>query len=103
MKTFLIKYEFKEGSPDAWHEAIGRFIAALDNDPDLKGRISYRCMKEKNGPGYYHLATPVDDVAATMLQTKDFFRPYTEETRRVGGGVVEVVPLEVIAETNFRA
>ena len=103
MKTFLIKYQFKEGSPEEWHGHIGRFIAALDSDPDLKGRISYRCMKEKSGPGYYHLATPTTDEAATALQNKDFFRPYTEETRRVAGGLVEVVPLEVIAETSFRA
>ena len=103
MKTFLIKYQFKDGSPDAWHQEIGRFIAALDSDPELKGRISYRCMKEKDGPGYYHLATPVDDEAAAALQRKAFFRPYTDETKRVAGGLVEVVPLEVIAETTFRA
>ena len=103
MKTFLIKYQFKEGSPEEWHRHIGRFIAALDSDPDLKGRISYRCMKERNGPGYYHLATPTSDEAAALLQTKDFFRLYSEATRRVAGGTVEVVPLEVVAETSFRA
>ncbi len=103
MKSFLIKYQFKEGTPEDWHKEIGRFIAALDTDPDLKGKIAYRCMKETNGPGYYHLATPMSDEATAALQSKDFFRPYTEETRRVAGGVVEVVPLEIIAETSFRA
>ena len=33
MKTFLIKYRFKEGSPEDWHRHIGRFIAALDSAP----------------------------------------------------------------------
>ena len=103
MKTFLIKYQFKDGSPEAWHQEVVRFIAALDSDPELKGRISYRCMKERNGPGYYHLATPVDDEAVAALQRKAYFRRYTEETKRVAGGVVEVVPLEVIAETTYRA
>ena len=103
MKTFLIKYQFMDGSPEAWHQEIVRFIAALDSDPELKGRISYRCMRERNGLGYYHLATAVDDEAIAALQRKAFFRPYTEETKRVAGGVVEVVPLEVIAETTYRA
>jgi hypothetical protein len=102
MKSFLIKYQFKEGTPEAWHAEVSRFIAALDSDPELKGRIAYRCMKEKNGLGYYHLATTLDDEAPAALQRKAFFGPYTEETRRVAGGTVEVVPLEVIAETSFR-
>jgi len=103
MKSFLIKYQFKEGSVDAWHQQIARFISALDSDPELKGKIAYRCVKEKNGPGYYHFATAIDDAAIAALQGKDFFRPYTDETKRVAGGGVEVVPLEVIAETSFRA
>lgn len=103
MKSFLIKYQFKDGSREAWHQEIARFISALDSDPELKGRISYRCMKEQNGPGYYHLATAADDDASAALQRRPFFRPYTDETKRVAGGAVEVVPLEVIAETTYRA
>ena len=30
-------------------------------------------------------------------------RDFTEETKRVAGGEVEVVPLEIIAETSYRA
>ena len=50
MKHFLIKYRFKSGSKDEWHQEIARFIAALDNDPALKGKISYRCMKRRKAP-----------------------------------------------------
>jgi len=37
------------------------------------------------------------------LQANEFFSRYNEETKRVSGGTVEVVPLEIIAETAFRA
>jgi quinol monooxygenase YgiN len=104
MKHFMIKYRFKEGSREAWHQAIASFIAALEADPTLKGRISYRCMKARNdSDDYYHLAAAADDDAIKALQANAFFARYTEETRHASGGSVEVLPLEIIAETAFRA
>jgi len=104
VKHFLIKYRFKDGSEAAWRERIGRFIAALDGDATLNGRISYRCMKADNGSDeYYHLAATSDDEAGKVLQSRDFFKAYTEETKRVSGGTVEVLPLAIIAETSARA
>jgi hypothetical protein len=103
MKHFLIKYQFKEGAPDAWRQRIGEFIAALESDPELTGKIAYRVMKHRDGSGFYHLAAASDDQAAAALGRKDFFQSYAEETRRVAGGEVEVLPLELVAETLHRA
>ena len=103
MKQFLIRYQFKVGTPEAWRGHIAAFIAALDSDPELEGRISYRCMKERDGSGYYHLAEVTDDEVVGILQGKDFFKRYNEETRRVGGGDVQVTPLELIGQTAKRA
>ena len=62
MKHFLIKYRFQDGSPEAWRDEIERFIAALEADQTLNGRIAYRCMKADNGSGeYYHLAAAADE------------------------------------------
>ena len=99
MKRFLIKYRFSAGTREDWHAEIARFIAALDSDPGLKGRISYRCLRARDGDDYYHLATTADDTAAKELGQRDFFKHYTEATKRASGGTVEVVPLDVIAET----
>ena len=99
MKHFLIKYRFQNGSEDAWHKDIAEFIAALDGDPALKGKISYRCMKNQKGSDYYHLATAVDDQAIKALQASAFFSKYTEKTKHAAGGTVDVLPLEIIAET----
>jgi hypothetical protein len=100
MKHFMIKYQFANGTPEEWHREIAQFISALDNDPELKGRISYRVMKNRDDAGYTHLAAPADEAAVKALQSRDFFKHYTERTRQVAaGGEVVVTPMELIAET----
>jgi hypothetical protein len=100
MKHFMIKYKFAHGTPEEWHREIARFIAALDNDPELKGRIIYRCMKNRDDSSYFHLASAADDAAVKVLQQREFFKHYTEKTREVAGGDVVVTPIEWIAETS---
>jgi len=100
MKQFLIKYRLEEGSEEPRHQQIDAFIAALDGAPALKGKISYRSMRVRGEPDYYHLAEAADDAAVQALQSRDFFTRYTEQTDVAAGGKVEVLPLEVIAETR---
>ena len=53
----------------------------------------------RDSADYYHLASPKDDQAPKDLQSRDFFSGYTARTKLVSNGGVEVLPLEVIAET----
>src|SRR5258707_4798292 len=99
MKQFLIKYRHTTGTTEDWHREIASFIASLDGDPALKGKIGYRCMKGRDGADYYHLATVFDDTARIALQERAFFRHYTGATRLVSGGSVEVVPPRRTAAT----
>ena len=67
---------------------------------ELKGRIGYRVMKNRDDSGYFHLASAADDAAVKTLQSRDFFRAYQARTREVAaGGNVTVTPIEVIGET----
>ena len=100
MKHFLIKYRSRNGSTEDWHREIKRFIAALDSDPACAGKVSYRCMKAGDGSGYYHLAALADDTTSKLLQTREFFTQYKERTNHFAGGLVEILPLEVVAETE---
>ena len=99
MKHFMIRYEFKHGTTEAWHQEIGRFIKAIDQDPELKGRIGYRVLKNRDDGHYFHLASAADDAAQKTLQSRDFFKHYTEMARRVAGGEVTVTPIEWIDPT----
>jgi hypothetical protein len=38
MKQFLIRYTLTNGTPDAWHQDIAKFISDLNNYPELKGK-----------------------------------------------------------------
>jgi hypothetical protein len=100
MKQFLIKYRRQNASSDDWHREIAKFIANIDSDPALKGKIGYRCLKSRDGLDYFHIATVYEDAGQAALQTRDWFKTYQAATRSAAGGTVEVVPLEMVAETG---
>jgi quinol monooxygenase YgiN len=104
MKRSLIAYTYRldAGSRAAWHRQVAEFIEQLDKDPELGGRIRYRCMRARESESYYHLAEVADDQAVATLRERPYFKRYTEETKRVGGDSVDVTPLETIAETSPR-
>jgi hypothetical protein len=100
MKHFLIRYQFKNGTIQEWHKEIDRFIAALENDPTLNERIAYRCMKSRENGEYFHIAAAADDQAVKDLGDREYFKHYTGKTDAVSGDTVEVLPVEVIAQTK---
>ena len=100
MKISMIKYQFANGTSEVWHREVARFITALDGDPEIKGRISYRVMKNRDDSSYFHLAEVTDDAVVKTLQSRDFFKAYQAKTREVAAsGNVTVTPVELIAQT----
>lgn len=99
MKHFLIKYQLKAGTEDQRRQDMVAFIAAMEKDPAIKGKISYRCMKVPGKADYMHIVAAQDE-AVQALQSQPYFKNYTDQTKTAAGGSVEVIPLEVIAETN---
>ena len=67
MKQFLIKYRRTNGSTEDWHREIGTFIAAIDSDPALKGKVSM-------------LTEMADSVGLVMLANGDDPAEVTDET-----------------------
>jgi hypothetical protein len=102
VKYFLIEYHFKEGSVEEYHKDIELFISELDADPELRGRISYRCLKGVKDSAYHHLACVPDEQTLKIMQERDFFKRYSARVKAVAGGEVTVSPLELIAETQER-
>jgi hypothetical protein len=74
MKDFLIKFRLTNGPEERWHQDIARFISALDDDPALSGKISYRCLKGRGGSDYYHLAAAAGEQATQALRSREFPR-----------------------------
>lgn len=88
MKQFLIKYRHTNGTTEDWHKEIAKFIAGIDGDPALKGKVGYRCMKGRDSADYYHIATVFDDAGRVAFQERPFFKHYTEATRSISGATV---------------
>ena len=100
MNHFMIRYRLTNATQEAWHREMAAFVSALDGDPELKGRISYRCMKIRDDDSYFHLAAAADEQAIKTLQGREYFKRYTEKTKEIAGGEVTVSPLEILAETG---
>ena len=99
MKHFMINYEFRNGTRDEWHREIGRFIRAIEADPELKGRIGYRVLKNRDDNSYFHLASVAEEDAQKKMQSRDFGKHYSAMTRQVSGGEVTATPIETIDAT----
>jgi len=67
MKQFLIKYQLKVGTEEQRRDEMVAFIAAMNGDPAVKGRISYRCMKVPGKPDYWHIVTAEDDASIVAM------------------------------------
>jgi hypothetical protein len=101
MKQFMIRYRRASADAETWHREIAAFIAAVDGDPELRGRIGYRVMRLGDGDEYLHIATPADDQAVKTLQSRDFFKRYNERVRAVAAdGKVDVTGLKLVGETK---
>src|SRR5262249_16347547 len=99
MKYVLIKYRLEDGAPAEWHDEVKRFVKAIEADPELSGKITYRGMRKPDGD-YYHLAAVVDQATADLLGTREFFERYTARVDEVSKGTLETSPLEIIAQTE---
>ena len=101
MKRFMIRYRFANGTEADSARRDCALHRRAGQRPILAGRVSYRCMRIKGDPAYYHLATAADDDAARALNESPFFKRYTDATKRVAeGGRVDVTPMEIIGETE---
>jgi hypothetical protein len=102
MPQSIIVYTLKNGAREDWHRQVEAMVTRMNADPDLKGRIAYRVLRQRNGDRYWHVASAIDEAALKALQGKDYFRSYQASTREVSGGTIDVVGTETVAETDFR-
>ena len=97
----LIRYTLSEPS-DEWECEVLAFIRAIDSDASLRGRVSYRCLKETDGVSFCHLAAAVDDAAVEELKQKPFFKPYSTRLRAVAKAGPHFTKLQVVGATEVQ-
>jgi hypothetical protein len=97
----LIRYAIREPSED-WEREVSAFIQAIDRDPSLRGRVSYRCLKESDGVSFCHIAAAVNDSAVEDLKERPFFKPYSAKLRAIATRGPEFTKLQVVGETEIQ-
>ncbi len=97
----LIRYSISRPSED-WEREVLAFIQAIDREASLRGRLSYRCLKESDGVSFCHIAAAVDDSAVEDLKKKSFFKPYSAKLRAVAGGEPHFTKLQVVGGTELQ-
>ena len=78
------------------------FIEAIDLDPSLRGRISYRSFKGADGVSFYHMTAAEDAGAIAELREKPFFKQYAARMREVAQGGPEFTQMQLIGGTKIQ-
>jgi hypothetical protein len=97
----LIRYTIIEPSEE-WEREVLAFIRAIDCDTSLRGRVSYRCLKETDGLSFCHVAAAVDDAAVEDLKQKPFFKQYSARLRAVAKAGPHFTKLQVVGGTEVQ-
>jgi hypothetical protein len=97
----LIRYSINVPNEDWEHEVLA-FVRAIDRDPSLRGRVSYRCLKEGDGVSFCHIAAAVNDAAVDDLKERPFFRPYSAKLRAIAKCEPEFTKMQVVGGTEIQ-
>ena len=97
----LIRYTVKAPT-DEWEREVLAFIQAIDREPSLCGRVSYRCFRQADGVSYCHVAAAVDDSAVDDLKQKPFFKPYSARLRAVAESGPDFTKLQAVGGTEIQ-
>ena len=92
MHGITILYDYK-GDEAAWERTTSRFIAAIDKDKELAGRLHYRVNRAKEGSRRVHWGWWESPDIVPILQSRDYFKEFTARVREMGGDSLTTIPL----------
>ena len=96
-----IRYTLNTPS-ELWEQEVMAFIEAVDSDPSLSGRISYRSFKGADGVSFYHMSGAADAGALAELMAKPFFKEYAARVKAVSKIGPEVTQLNLVGGTKIQ-
>ena len=98
MFGILIQYNY-DGDEGAWMAAVEEFTAAIDADPALAGKFSYRVNIAADGVGRVHVGRWDAEETVAHLQGQDFFKRFAAKIGEFAGGAPNATRLRLAAET----
>src|ERR1700722_18145990 len=96
-----IRYTLHTPSEE-WEREVVAFIDAVECDPSLSGRISYRSYKGPDGVSFCHMSGAADAGALADLMAKPFFKQYAARVKEVSKSGPEVTQLNLVGGTKIQ-
>ncbi len=98
MDGILIQYNY-DGEEAPWLAAVEAFIAAVDGDPALAGKFSYRVNVASDGVGRVHVGQWDSEETLAHLQSQEFFKTFAGKIGEFSGGGPNASRMRLAAET----
>ncbi|MBT7664936.1 MAG: hypothetical protein HN608_08420, partial [Rhodospirillaceae bacterium] len=98
MFGILIQYDY-DGDEGPWLAAAEEFVAAIDADPALHGKFSYRVNVAPDGVGRVHVGEWDSEETLSHLQSQDFFKTFAAKIGEFSGSGPNATRLSLAAET----
>ncbi len=99
MFGILIQYDY-DGDEAPWLAAIEAFVTAIDADPDLRRKFSYRVATAADGVGRVHVGRWDSEATLAHLQSQEFFKQFAGKIGEFSGGGPNATRLQLAAETK---
>ncbi len=98
MYGITILYEYS-GDEAVWQKTIADFIAAIDTDAEVAGRLHYRVNKAREGNRRVHWGWWDKPETVAKMQSRDYFKTFSAKLREMAGDTLTTIPVTRHGET----
>ncbi len=94
----VIIYDY-DGDEDEWRAACETFVAAINTDQRLRGRLTYQVNRAAEGPRRVHIGRWDGPETVAHLQQQDFFKTFAGAIGRFSGGGPDATRIDKVFGT----
>ncbi|WP_421702618.1 hypothetical protein [Aliiroseovarius sp.] len=99
MRAITITYAYS-GDEDAWKQAIGDFISAIDKDPQAAGKFTYQVAVADDGVTRFHWGRWDTPETLAHVQSQDYFKTFAGHVKGFAGGAPQNTGHDVVMKTG---
>ena len=99
MRTITIWYKY-HGPEENWRKVVGDFIAAIDGDPEIAGKLTYQVTIADDGETRIHWGRWDSQETLRVMQSRDYFKAFAQRVKEFAGGQPNSMSSDVVLKTG---
>ena len=99
MQGIVVRYDYS-GDEAAWRAVVDEFVSAILADPDVRGRFRYTVTVAADDRSRTHVGRWDSDETLKTVQSRDYFKTFSEAIQRFGGDSLASTKMRVAASTD---